>query len=86
MAYSTDTPPILLCGSIKGGQLWHYASADVHTDVDAANYFTNGQALGMRAGDVVMVIETDNSYALTLHSVTEVSSDGATVSAGIVAA
>jgi len=85
MAYSEDNPPVLMCGSINTGQIWYYKSADVHTDVDAANYFTNGKELGMRAGDVVNVVESDNSFALTIHSVTAVADAGATVSAGITA-
>lgn len=71
MAYSTSIPPALLVQRIgETGSLWYYASADVHTDVDASGYFTDGYQRGMRVGDVVFVIETDNSYALSLHVVT----------------
>jgi hypothetical protein len=80
MAYSTSNPPALVGQTIAGNGIWHYSSTDVHTDVDAAGYFTNGEALGMKVGDVVFVIETDNSYAQTTHSVTAVSTS-ATVSA-----
>lgn len=84
MAYSTSNPPAKLIDKIGGGgALWYYASADAAATVAAANYFTNGLALGMKAGDVVHVVETDNSFLLTIHSVTEVSTDGATVSAAI---
>jgi hypothetical protein len=62
-----------------------YASEDVHTDVDAANYFTNGADLGMRVNDVVIVIKTTATIGATIHVVTEVSSDGATVAAAILA-
>jgi len=85
MAYAVTNPPTLLTQRIGGGgALWHYASTDVSTDVDAAGYFTNGDALGMKVGDVMHVIETDNSYALTLHSVTSVTAGGAaTISAAV---
>lgn len=82
MSYSTSLPPALVSQGIGratnlGGGLWIYLSADVHTDVDAADYFSNGSALGMRVGDVVFVIETDNSYALSIHVVTAVTAGGA---------
>lgn len=81
MTYATSNPPALVSQGITGHQVWVYSSEDVHTDVDDSNYFSNGDDLGMEAGAVVFVVETDNSYAQTTHSVTEVSSDGATVSA-----
>lgn len=86
MAYSTSNPPIMVTQSIGAAPaFWLFPSEDIHTDVDAANYFTNGQALGMRVNDVVCVIKTTATIGATLHVVTEVSSDGATVSAAILA-
>lgn len=59
MAYSTSNPPVLLVPSMgEGVQLWAYYDGDVVGDVDAAGYFTNGEALGMRVGDVVFVSDT----------------------------
>lgn len=82
MAYATTNPPQLVAQPIAGGSVWRYSSTDVHTDVDASGYFTNGAALGMKVGDVVFVVETDNSYAQTTHSVTAVTAGGAaTISA-----
>lgn len=81
MTYAASNPPNLVSQSIAANGIWIYSSTDVSTDVDATNYFSNGLQLGMKVGDTVHVIETDNSYAHTVHSVTEVSSDGATVSA-----
>lgn len=86
MAYSTSLPPQLVGGRMGGGLgLWLYASEDVHTDVDAANYFSNGLALGMKVNDTVIVTKTTATIGATLHTVTEVSSDGATVSPAILA-
>lgn len=87
MAYSTSTPPALLTQSVGAAPaLWVYASTDVHTDVDAADYFSNGHALGMRVNDVVIVVKTSATIGATLHVVTAVTSGGAaTVSAAILA-
>ncbi len=83
MAYAVTNPPKLVAQPIAGPRLWIYASDDVSTLVDDSGYFTNGYPLGMRVGDVVHVIENDNAYAHTVHSVTvAVQSTGAvTVSA-----
>lgn len=75
MAYATTNPPAMISDRIgTGGALWFYQSTDVSTDVDASGYFTDGYYLGMKVGDVVFVVETDNSYLLTIHSVTVVNS------------
>lgn len=87
MAYSTSTPPNMIAQSVGAAPaLWVYASTDVHTDVDAADYFSNGHALGMRVNDVVIVVKTSATIGATLHVVTAVTSGGAaTVSAAILA-
>lgn len=87
MAYSTSTPPNMIAQSVGAAPaLWVYASTDVHTDVDAADYFSNGYALGMRVNDVVIVVKTSATIGATLHVVTAVTSGGAaTVSAAILA-
>lgn len=83
MAYDPAVSrPTLVSQSIAANGIWMYVSADVSTDVDASGYFTDGDALGMQLGDVVHVIESDNSYLHTVHSVTVVTAGGAaTVSA-----
>jgi hypothetical protein len=87
MSYSTSSPPNLLCQSVGAAPaLWVYASTDVHTDVDAADYFSNGSALGMRVNDVVIVVKTSATIGATLHVVTAVTAGGAaTVAAAILA-
>lgn len=87
MAYSATNPPQLkVQGLGDGTSVWTYASTDVHTDVDAADYFSNGDALGMRVNDVVMVIKTSATIGATLHVVTAVTAGGAaTVSPAILA-
>lgn len=78
MSYATTNPPELLAGGGPTGiQLWGYNSTDVHTDVDADNYFSNGDALGMRVGDFVIVGKTSATIGATLHYVTTVTAGGA---------
>ena len=77
MAYSTSTPPVKVWGTIAGPSGWYYTSDDVKTDVDDAGYFTNGHDLGMRVGDIVYLIEADNTFLLTMASVTVSTAGGA---------
>lgn len=68
MAYSTSAPPQLLIPGIGNApSVWLYSSTDAHTDVDAAGYFTNGADLGIKANDVMIVVDTD-SATCTIHS------------------
>ena len=70
-----------------GGQaIWTYSSADIHTDVDENDYFTNGSADGLQVGDVVIVTKNTATIGATIHVVTVVTAGGAaTVSAAILA-
>lgn len=78
MAYSTSIPPRLLVPRIGSGTaLWAYTSTDVHTDVDASGYFTNGDALGMKVGDVVLVSKSTATIGTTIHYVSTVTAGGA---------
>lgn len=72
MAYATTNPPKLLVKGVgTAPSLWSYSSTDAHTDVDAAGYFTDGANLGLRVGDVMIVVDTDSATA-TIHSVATV--------------
>lgn len=83
MAYATTNPPVCMASSISGPSLWHYSSADVDSDVDAAGYFTNGDALGLKVGDPMLVHDT--AGVMTLMFVSAVTAGGAaTVTAGTV--
>lgn len=87
MAYSTSNPPVLVAQAVGAAPaLWLYSSTDVHTDVDAADYFSNGDALGMRVGDFVLVGKTTATIGATVHTVSAVTAGGAaTVAAAILA-
>ncbi len=79
MAYSTDNPPFVLTEGVGGFmRLWGYKSTDATGVVDGSGYITNGDALGMQAGDVVFVIDTDATPpSMTLHVVASVTAGGA---------
>lgn len=62
MAYSTSSPPTLIGGPLTGAsKFWVYRSADAVSVVRVSGYFSNGYDLGMRAGDLVLVVDTDAS-------------------------
>lgn len=80
MAYSVSNPPALQVQAIAQTTLriWAYSSTDVATDVDASGYFTNGDALGLKVGDLMFVQDTDTGpNTITLHRVTAVTAGGA---------
>jgi len=87
MAYVTTNPPVNITARIGAGPtIWIYNSTDVHTDVDATDYFTNGDALGMKVNDCVIVQKTDATIGATVHTVSAVTAGGAaTVAAAILA-
>lgn len=78
MAYAVTNPPVLVSQAIGTAPgLWIYSSTDIHTDVDATDYFTDGSALGMRVNDVVIVVKTSATIGATIHVVTAVTAGGA---------
>lgn len=86
MAYAATNPPQLMHRFAGGIGVWLYNSTDVHTDVDATDYFTNGDALGMKVNDHVHVGKTSATIGVTVHMVTAVTSGGAaTISPAILA-
>lgn len=83
---TTDLPVLLSSGLGGGGALWYYTGTDVHTDVDAADYFTNGTSAGMKVGDILIYVKSTATIGATLHSVTTATAGGAvTVSPAILA-
>lgn len=80
MAYSTSNPPQLIAAGIGGsGKVWMYKSTDAATVVRVSGYLSNGYSLGLRAGDLVLVVDTDASpIAMQMMIVTSSSKSGAT--------
>lgn len=84
MTYATSNPPKLLAQAPGGGpQMWIYVDEDAHGDVDADDYFSNALELGMKANDVIIIV--DIGATCTIHTVTAVDADGATVAAATLA-
>ncbi len=79
MAYSASNPVKLAfqAGGGNGVRGWSYTHTDIHTDVDAADYFTDGFDRGMRVGDIVFVSKSDATIGTTVHYVQTVTTDGA---------
>lgn len=46
---------------VGGNSLWYYCSSDSATIASSPGYFTDGLKLGMRAGDVLLVVN-QSSY------------------------
>lgn len=79
MAYVAGTnKPILLVPPIGGGPaLWYFAHAtDPHTDIDESGYFSDGATYGLKANDVMIVIDIDTATC-TIHRVTNATTIGA---------
>lgn len=78
MAYSTSNPPTCVGGDNSGGgnRVWLYVSADAHGTVDGADYFSNGDALGLKVNDAMIVVDS-NVPTCTIHHVATVTAGGA---------
>ena len=61
----------------SGGLLWYLTGTDVHTDVDADNFISDGAAKGMRVGDALIYVKSTTTVGATLHSVSVVTAGGA---------
>lgn len=86
MAYASSGLRLMVPRIGGGPAIWMYTSADVHTDVDAADYFSDGDDMGMAVNDVVIVVKTTATIGATVHVVTAVTTGGAaTVAAAILA-
>jgi hypothetical protein len=68
----------------NGGSVWGYNSSNLTTDLNVANFFSDGHTLGMRPGDILIAntysTESSTGFLLYLGVVGAVSSDGASMS------
>jgi hypothetical protein len=78
MAYSTTNPPRLIAQSVgaAGGALWLYSDGDGIETVIGADYFSNGDALGMEVNDVVLCVDSTDDV-VNVAMVSAVTSGGA---------
>jgi hypothetical protein len=59
MAYSTANQPKLLVPSLGASPaFWAYRSTNTSTDILASNFFSDGAALGMQVGDLVITVSS----------------------------
>jgi len=68
-----------------GGGLWFYSSTNLTTDIVAANFFSDGFYLGMKAGDVVMgnqYSSLGSTVTTFAGSIVSVSTAGASMTTG----
>lgn len=80
MAYETTNQPAMLADRIGGGgAVWSYISEDALSAVVAANYFADGEVLGMKTGDQVNVVTTGDTPVMNICYVSDVTDAGATV-------
>jgi hypothetical protein len=87
MAYAVTNPPKLLVPSFTNvsgeSSIWTYSSTDAATDVDVPGYFTNAKELGIKAGDVIFVTDSDASpVIITAHRAISYSGTTLTISTG----
>tara|TARA_R110000868_G_scaffold122871_2_gene325739 strand:+ start:7287 stop:7529 length:243 start_codon:yes stop_codon:yes gene_type:complete len=68
MSYSNAGLKLMVAGVSGGPNLWYYSTTDAHTDVDAADYFSDGATFGMKLNDAMIVYDTDTN-TLTMHGV-----------------
>ena len=80
MAYSTSNPPFCISQGVAGSRkVFMYTSTDAAAVVRVSGYFSNGYSLGMRAGDLLIQVDTDASpIATQLMIVNEASKSGST--------
>jgi hypothetical protein len=86
MAYVSAQLNLLAQGVGGAPNLWSYYGTDVHTDIDAADFISDGDAKGLEVGDFVLAYKTSATKGATLHSVETVTAGGAaTLSPAILA-
>lgn len=78
MAYSTSNPPALVSQRVgaSSGAIWILSTTDSKALVLAADYISNGYDLGMKAGDIVFLVNTTDVSA-NRAVVSSVTADGA---------
>lgn len=76
--YSTSNPPELIGIGVQGKyRTWRYASVDAASLVVVSGYFTNAQKLGMKAEDIVEIIDNDSTNKTTSQAtVIAINADG----------
>lgn len=75
-----------VAGGVGGPTLFYLKGTDVHTDVDATDFISDGFDKGLKVGDLLIYVKTSATIGATLHSVQTVTTGGAaTLSPAILA-
>ncbi len=77
MAYVSAQLNKISNGVGNSPEMWLMYGTDVHTDADAADFISDGDAKGMKVNDVVIYVKTSATVGATLHSVGAVTAGGA---------
>jgi len=77
MAYVTAQLNKISNGIGNAPEMWLMYGTDVHTDADATDFISDGDAKGMKVNDVVIYVKTTATVGATLHSVLTVTAGGA---------
>ena len=85
MAYVSAQWNVLQHGVAGAPSLWIGYGTDIHTDVDAADFVSDGVTKGMKTGDVVIYVKTSATIGATLHSVVAGTSPAMTLTPAILA-
>ncbi len=72
--------PSMVSQGITGMRQWQYDSTHVSSDISEANFFTDGEKLGLKVGDIV--IHNGAANVITSHSVLVVSATGTDLGVG----
>jgi len=69
MAYSTSTPPAVVSQGVTNSvpRIWHLYGTDAVATVQVSGYISNADDLGMKAGDLVIYIDTDTFLTSSLY-------------------
>jgi hypothetical protein len=86
MAYETGNPPHLAGDQpVAAPRTWKYNSTHLAAVVGTSDHISNGQDLGMAAGDTVIAIEaTLGTFVTSIHSVTVVAATYVSLSKGLI--
>lgn len=80
LAFSSNDAPKLR--SFGAARVWDHVTSDTAAQVLTPGYIYNAYALGMRAGDYLMVTRTAPVIGVTLHNITAVAVGGAATISG----
>ncbi len=75
MTYATSNPPRGIPFGMSGPTLWYYSDGDTNAAIDATDYFSDGDDLGMAVGDPL--VHFDTAGVMTWFFVSAVTAGGA---------